>query len=124
MSEERIDALKDELEELVAGFGRHADLLETIRANPEDYDDSEVEAYLSALEGSLQDADILGEAEAAVEPLESTAQAAQAEFLEGARVLVDDYEIEDVELVELDPPEAAMVWLSWPRSSIEQPLIS
>lgn len=109
MSEDRIDTLKGQLETTRQRLDRHADVLAAIEANPQGYDDEQVDAYLSALDEEFGGEAFLSSADEAIEPLESTAEAAQAEYLEGARVLVDDYEIEDVELVDFDPPEAAIL---------------
>lgn len=109
MTDDRIERLRGRLEALLDQTRRHTEVLDAIEADPNDYDSDNVDNYLEALDDSVSELDFLADATAAIDPLESTAEAAQAEFMEGARVLVDDHEIEGLRLVEFDPPEAALM---------------
>ncbi len=107
--DQQIANLETLLEDRIERIERHQRVLKSVRQEPEDYDEEEIEAYVEALDEAVQQADPLEAAEAAMEPLEEAAERAEQAFMAGARVVVDGRPIEDVELVELEPPEAALL---------------
>jgi hypothetical protein len=105
-NEETLSAVQAKLDELSERLERHQDVVQNIQDKPKGYDDDAVESYLSTLNESLGDADFLADADASLEPLEAATAAAQEAALEGARIFIDDYEIEGVTLQYLhDDPE-------------------
>jgi len=107
--DQQIANLETLLEDRIERIERHQRVLKSVQQEPEDYDDEEIEAYVEALDEAVQKADPLEAAEAAMEPLEAAAERAEQAFMAGAQVVVDGRPIEDVELVELEPPEAALL---------------
>ncbi|MFB6376146.1 MAG: hypothetical protein ABEN55_24180 [Bradymonadaceae bacterium] len=96
---ERVQSMVDDLE-------RHVRVLDSIDEEPEEYDADDIEAYFDDLDSALSGVDFLDEAEQALQPLEEAVDEAEQEFLANASVIVDEREIEDLELMYLEPADA------------------
>lgn len=106
---DRTSQLRDRIESMLEDLERHVRVLDSIEEEPEDYDDDEVAEYADKLDEALDGATFLDEAESAMAPLEEAVDEAEQEFLENARVIVDDREIEGVELLYVESDEAAVL---------------
>jgi hypothetical protein len=105
-NQETLSAVQTKLDELNERLERHEDVVQSIKDKPEGYDTDAVNSYLSTLDQGLSDADFLAEADASLGPLEEATKAAKAAALKGARVFIDDYEIEGITLQYLhDDPQ-------------------
>jgi hypothetical protein len=105
-NQETLSAVQTKLNDLTERLERHQKVVQSIQDKPEGHDTDAVKSYLTTLDESLTDADFLDKADASLEPLEEAAEAAEEAALEGARVFIDDYEIEGVTLQYLhDDPQ-------------------
>ena len=107
--ESRIPNLQTFLEDRQELIERHESVLSAVQSEPEKYDDEQIEAYLDALDSAIQQTDPLETAEDEMEPLEAAADRAEKAFMAGAQVLVDGQSVQDAQLVELEPPTAALL---------------
>jgi hypothetical protein len=106
---DRTSQLRDRIESMIEDLERHVRVLDSIEEEPDDYDDDEVVQYTDKLDEGLDGATFLDDAESAMAPLEEAVEEAEQEFLENARVIVDDREIEGVELLYVESDEAAVL---------------
>ncbi len=106
---ERTSKLRDRLDSMIDDLERHRRVLDSIEEEPDDYDADEVDRYADRLDEALEGATFLDEADEAMQPLEEAVDEAEEEFLDNARIVVDDREIEGVELLYVDDEEAAVL---------------
>ena len=99
---DQLAAVQSKLADLFERLERHQNVVESIESNPDGYDEGDVQNYLSTLENALAGADFLDAAEESLAPLEEVTEQAKQANLAGAKVFIDDYEIEGVELQSLD----------------------
>lgn len=105
--EEHLSAVQTKLTELTERLERHQRVVDGIESNPDNYDADDAKAYLGALDAGLESATFLDAATASLEKLEQATDEAEQAVLADAKVLIDDYEIEGVEVqyVHDDPTE-------------------
>lgn len=99
---DQLSSVQTKLENLFERLERHQNVVESIESNPDGYEGDAVQNYLSTLEETLEGAGFLDAAEESLAPLEEVAEQAKQANLAGAKVFIDDYEIEGVELQRLD----------------------
>ncbi len=100
-------SVQSKLADLNARLARHENVVESIANNPDGYDEDALHNYLDTLDEALDGAGFLDAAEESLAPLEEVTEQAKQANLQGAKVFIDDYEIEGVELQYLhdDPQE-------------------
>lgn len=115
---DRTAALRDRVESMIEDLERHVRVLDSIDEEPDEYDADDIEAYFRDLDNALTGVDFLDDAEQALRPLEEAVDEAEEEFLQNARVIVDDRDIEGVELLYVEPadaPDEAAVLVESPK---------
>ncbi|QDG52788.1 hypothetical protein FIV42_19175 [Persicimonas caeni] len=110
-TQDKLSIVQTKLDDLLERLERHQNVLESIESSPDGYDQEAVRNYLSTLDGTLSDTDFLDAADESLAPLEEVAEQAKQANLAGAKVFIDDYEIEGVELQYLheDQMEASLL---------------
>lgn len=106
--QDQISEVRTHLDEFADDLQRHRRVVEGIGENPDGYDADAVDNYLSTLRDTLAQADLFAPAEESLAPLEQATEEAEQAVLDEARVFIDDYEIEDVELIEFNDSKDAM----------------
>lgn len=110
---ELLDEVKDELAALRKQLDDHAEIVDAIDEEPEQYQTDAIDGYLEALDELLGRTDLLDPVEDETQQLQGAVEDRKAAALASIKVRVDDRIIEEAEIHELDleasPPTAVMM---------------